>query len=61
MKLHRPSKRYQCPDLFDWLADQDRRAANHTTRWVARRCRVTLATAETIIANAGFRDGERRR
>jgi hypothetical protein len=48
------------PDLFDWAAS---RAIPHDyrIRWVANRCRVSLATAETIIANAGFSDGERRR
>jgi hypothetical protein len=58
MKLHHPKKRYQSPDLFDWLADQDRRVASHTVRWVARRCRVPIATAETIVSNAGFFKGE---
>ena len=36
-------------------------ATDFRVRWVASRCRVSLATAETIIANAGFSDGERRR
>lgn len=33
----------------------------YRVRWVASRCRVSLATAETVVANAGFSDGERRR
>jgi hypothetical protein len=48
------------PDLFDWAADRDISVPNRRVLWVARRCRVTYATAETIIANAGFSDGERR-
>jgi hypothetical protein len=60
-KLHHPKRHYQLPDLFDWVAEQDRRVADHRVRWVSRRCRVPFATAETIIANAGFCDGERRR
>lgn len=53
-KLHRP-------DLFDWAADQDVCVRDHRIRWVARRCRVPFATAETIAANAGLSDGEGRR
>jgi hypothetical protein len=33
---------------------------DYRIRWVASRCRVSLATAETIIANAGFAVRERR-
>lgn len=61
MKLHHKAKLCQLPDLFDWVVEQDRRVADHRVRWVARRCRVPFATAEAIIANAGFSDGERRR
>jgi hypothetical protein len=53
--------KHHFPDLFDWAANQDDGVRDHRVRWVARRCRVPLATAETIIANAGFFDGERRR
>ena len=49
------------PTLFDWAANQDVSVPDHRVRWVARRCRVPFATAETIIANASFSDGERRR
>ncbi len=53
-------KKLHCPNLFDSVADQDVCVPSHRVRWVARRCRVPFATAETIIANAGFSDGERR-
>ncbi len=56
--LHCKARRCQYPDLFDWLAEQDRSVADHRIRWVARRCRVSLATAETIAANAGLSNGE---
>lgn len=49
------------PDLFDWAASRAIPANDYRIRWVASRCRVSLATAETIVANAGFSDGERRR
>ena len=34
---------------------------DYRVRRIAGQCRVSLATAKTIIANAGFADGERRR
>ena len=49
------------PDLFDWAASRENCVPDHRTRWVASRCRVSLATAETIITNAGFSDGEANR
>jgi hypothetical protein len=49
------------PDLFEWAANRDGSIPDYRVRWVASRCRVSLATAEAIIANAGFSDGERRR
>jgi hypothetical protein len=58
--LHHPKRRCQLPDLSDWAANQDVCVPDHRIRWVARRCRVPFATAETIIVNAGFSDGERR-
>jgi hypothetical protein len=57
MKLHHPSKRCQLPDLIDRLAHQDFCTADYRLRLIAHRCRVSLATAETIIANAGFSNG----
>jgi hypothetical protein len=54
-----PQKRFHLPDQFDWAANQDICVSDHRVRWVARRCRVSLAAAGTIIANAGFSDGER--
>jgi hypothetical protein len=59
--IPRSHRQLHFPDLFDWAANQDVCVPNHRVRWVARRCRVPFATAETIIANAGFSDGERRR
>jgi hypothetical protein len=59
MKLHHPSKRCQLPDLIDRLAHQDFCTADYRLRLIAHRCRVSLATAETIIANAGFSNGGR--
>lgn len=61
MKLHHPLKKCQLPELFDRLADQDFCAEDYRLRRIADRCRVSLATAETIVANAGFCSGERRR
>ena len=60
-KLHHSAKHFQHPDLLDFPLRQDWPISVHRTRWVASRCRVSLATAETIIANAGFSDGEGRR
>jgi hypothetical protein len=61
MKLHHPPKKCQLPGLADRLADPDFCSFDYRRRLIARRCRVSLATAETIITNAGFSDGERRR
>lgn len=58
--LSRSNRQLHSPDLSDWAARRDVYVYDHRVRWVARRCRVPLATAETIIANAGFSDGERR-
>ena len=60
MKIYHPPKSYQLPDLFDWASEMERHAVDHRTRWVARRCRVSLATAATLIENAGFSKRERR-
>jgi hypothetical protein len=62
MKTIPPSRRkLHFPDLFDWAATRAIPVHDYRVRWVASRCRVSLATAETIIANAGFSDAERRR
>jgi len=58
MKLHRPKARYQQPDLFEWAADEERRDADPRVRWIARHCRVSLATAATLLVNAGFSNRE---
>ena len=57
--LHHSPKSCQFPDLFDWASERGRRAVDHRVRWVARHCRVSLATAATLAVNAGFsnRDG----
>jgi hypothetical protein len=61
VKLHQPSKKCQRPGQSDRLADPDFSTNEYRVRRIAGQCRVSLATAETIIANAGFSDGERRR
>ena len=58
MKIHHPPKSCQLPDLFDWASEMERRSVDHRTRWVARHCRVSLATAATLIENAGFSNRE---
>src|SRR6476660_5468047 len=57
MKVRHSSLRDQTFGLFEWAANNDLCAADHRVRWVVRRCRVSRATAETIIANAGLSDG----
>jgi hypothetical protein len=58
MKLHHKANYCQLPDLFDWVAELDRRAADHRVRWLARHCRVSLATAATLATLAGFSNKE---
>lgn len=59
--LPRSRRQLHFPDLFDWAAaNRSVTVPDFRVRWVASRCRVSLATAETIITNAGFADGERR-
>jgi hypothetical protein len=59
--ISRTRRQFYLPDLFDWAAKRHVCISDYRIRWVASRCRVSLATAETIIANAGFSDAERRR
>jgi hypothetical protein len=59
--LPHSQRQLHVPDLFDWAANGAISVPDFRIRWVASRCRVSLATAETIIANAGFAEGERRR
>jgi hypothetical protein len=61
MKLYHPRMKCQPPDQSDRPADPDFCTNEYRVRRIAGQCRVSLATAETIIANAGFSDGERRR
>jgi hypothetical protein len=58
MKVHQKPQKFQLPDLFDWAGELERRSASHRVRWVARDRRVFLATAATLIANAGFDRGQ---
>ena len=60
MKVHQKPQKFQLPDLFDWADELERRSASHRVRWVARHCRVSLATAATLIANAGFSNRDSR-
>ena len=57
--LPRCRRKLHLPDLFDWAATRAIPVHDYRVRWVASRCRVSVATAETIIRNAGFSDGER--
>ena len=59
--LPRATRKLHFPDLFDWAANRAISVPDYRIRWVVNRCKVSIATAETIIANAGFSDGERRR
>lgn len=59
MKLHHPRKERQRSGQS--VAGPDFCTNEYRVRRIAGQCRVSLATAETIIANAGFSDGERRR
>jgi hypothetical protein len=59
--LHQPNKKCQRPSSSDRLAYPDFCINEYRVRRIAGQCRVSLATAETIVMNAGFSDGERRR
>jgi hypothetical protein len=58
MNIQRSSKIGQWPDLFDWASEKERRSVSHQVRRVARHCRVSLATAATLITLAGFSNRE---
>jgi hypothetical protein len=58
--ISRRRKRFQLPDLFDWADSRDF-CADYRVRCVARRCRVSLSTAKTILELACFSNGERHR
>jgi hypothetical protein len=58
--ISRSRKQLYLPELFEWAAKRDICVSDYRIRWVAGRCRVSRATAETIIANAGFANVERR-
>jgi hypothetical protein len=55
---HKSRRQHYRPDLFDWAREVERRSAGHQIRWVARHCRVSLATAATLAANAGLSNRE---
>jgi hypothetical protein len=59
MKVQHHKKRFH-PDLFDWAAERDYRAAHHAVRWVARRGHLPLSTAETITELLGISTWEGR-
>jgi hypothetical protein len=61
VKLHESPNKRQCPGQFNRFVDPDFCTHEYRVRRIAGQCRVSLATAETIVANAGFSDGERRR
>jgi hypothetical protein len=61
VKLHQRPKKCQLPGQADMIAVQDFCTHEYRVRRIAGQCRVSLATAETIVANACFSDGERRR
>jgi hypothetical protein len=53
MKISHSKEYHQLPERLD-RRDQHDLGADHRVRWVARRCRVSLATAATLAANAGL-------
>ena len=53
-------KQIHFPASSDWPTSGAITLSDFRVRWVATRCHVSLATAETIVANAGFADGDRR-
>ena len=56
MTIHHPPKKRQQSDR---LAQPDFRTDEYQRQKIANRFGVSLATAGTIVANAGFSDGER--
>jgi hypothetical protein len=54
MRIYHSVKQRHLPDLFDWASEMERRSASHQVRWTARHCRVSLATAATLITLVGF-------
>jgi hypothetical protein len=58
--LTHPRKQNHLPELSNRTASGAIALADFRVRWVVSRCRVSLAAAEAIIANAGFSDGEGR-
>lgn len=53
MKVNYSKKCRHLPVELD-RPDQVGAGVDHRLRWVARRCRVSLATAATLAANAGL-------
>jgi len=59
MKITHSKEYSQLPAGLD-QRDQHDLGVDHRVRWVAQRCRVTLATAVTLAANAGLFSREER-
>lgn len=57
MKIAHSKENHHLPLVLD---RHDALGADHRVRWVARRCRVSLATAATLAANAGLSSREER-
>jgi hypothetical protein len=60
MKLHHPKKPCQLPGLNGQVTEPDFRTDEYQRQKIAGRFGVSLATAGTLAAIAGFSDGERR-
>lgn len=59
MKISHSREYFHLPERLDWR-EQHGFGVDHRIRWVARRCRVSLATAATLAANAGLLSREDR-
>jgi hypothetical protein len=60
MKVLHPKIIHQLFIHHDQVRQHDLGVADHRVRWVARRCRVSLATATTLAVIAGLFDREDR-
>jgi hypothetical protein len=59
-RLPQSGRKLYFPDLFESVANRAIPPHDYRIRWVTSRCRVSVATAETIVANVDFFDGEHR-
>lgn len=60
MTLPRAANRFQFPNQLEQKHQHDVGSIDYRVRWVARRCKVSLATAATLAINAGLLDREDR-